>query len=304
MCSASLISFNSHGRNPFLVSNSPQPNSISYDRLKMLSAFSLTVAWHCCQKTNQTRRHIPMNKLLLVVVLMLGTSICFTGCTGNSPTADKAKQEGKETSEGKKEKEQPDKVLVFAELASNPKVAFKDRKEAVELLGRMGSKAKNAVPNLIKAFEDDKSDQFKPFVAKTLSQIGTDAKDAVPALVKHSQSWKPSLNNDTVESAHDLAGKLADGMAWDNRGLSFLSTAEALWRIDQKVELSILIGAIRHGSPKDKVTALKLLGEIGPRAKTAVPIISSCKHSASYEVRDAAEDALKKIAPSGTTKDK
>lgn len=245
-----------------------------------------------------------MNKLLLIIVLMLGTSICVTGCTSNNSTAEKAKQDGKETSEGKKVKEQPDKVLVFAEVASNPKTDVRDRKEAVELLGKMGPKAKNAVPHLIRAFEDDKSDQFKPSVAKTLAQIGPDAKEAVPALVKHSQSWKPSQNNDAVESANDLAGKLADGMAWDNRGSSYLSTAEALWRIDQKIDLPLLIGAIRHGTPKDKVTALKLLEEIGPQAKTAVPVIMTCKYSASYELRDAAENALKKIDPAGTTKDK
>lgn len=264
-----------------------------------------------------------MNKLLLVVVLMIGASICVIGCTGNT---EQAKQDGKETSQGKKEKEQPDKVLVFAELASNPKVAFKDRKEAVELLGRMGSKAKNAVPNLIKAFEDQTlvesgqappadvgedllgraslTSELKASIAKTLGQIGPDAKDAVPALVKHLQSWKPALNYDTVESANDLAGKLADGMAWDRRGMSYLTTAEALWRIDKKVELSIFSGAIKLGNPKEQVAALKLLGEIGPQAKSVVPIISSCKYSASYEVSSAAEDALKKIDPAGTTKDK
>ena len=49
-----------------------------------------------------------MNKLLLVVVLMTGTSIFVTGCTGNSPTTDKAKQDSKEKAEEKKDKELPE----------------------------------------------------------------------------------------------------------------------------------------------------------------------------------------------------
>src|SRR4051812_38429212 len=98
-----------------------------------------------------------MNKLLHALVLMLVASIYLTGCTNNSATNDKAKQDGKDTSQAKKdkEKEPEDKVKVFSEVASNPKAAFRDRKEAVELLGSMGPKAKNAVPNLVKAFEDE-----------------------------------------------------------------------------------------------------------------------------------------------------
>jgi hypothetical protein len=44
-----------------------------------------------------------MNKLL-ALMLILGVSISVTGCTGNSPMTNKAKQDGMDTSQAKKEK--------------------------------------------------------------------------------------------------------------------------------------------------------------------------------------------------------
>jgi hypothetical protein len=267
-----------------------------------------------------------MNKLLFGLVVILGASICVTGCTGNSPTSDKAKQDGKDTGQAKKdkEKEPEDKVKVFAEVASNPKASFADRKEAVEFLGRMGPKAKNAIPNLIKAFEGEtlvetgqgqapnvgedlldrryKTAEFRVSIARTLGQLGPDAKDAVPALTKRLQSWKPS------EGGDPKAAELGDSLIWGTmgRGKEYLATAEALWKIEKKAESVVptLTLAAKYGDEKDQVTALNLLGEIGPQAKSAVPVISSRSSSASADVRFAADEALKKIDPSAKSKDK
>jgi HEAT repeat protein len=257
-------------------------------------------------------------------VLILGAALCVAGCTGNSPTSDKAKQDGKDTGQAKKENEPEDKVKVFGEVASNPKVAFRDRKEAVELLGNMGPKAKNAVPNLVKAFEDETlvesgpgassnsgedllgrselTSKLRVSIARTLGQIGPDAKEAVPALTKRLQSWKSSGGSDA--QAAELGDRLLWGMS--GRGKVYLATAEALWKIEKKAESVVptLTLSAKYGDDQEQVTSLKLLGEIGPEAKSAVPVISSCRSSASADVRFAAEEALKKIDPSATSKDK
>lgn len=264
-----------------------------------------------------------MNKLLLALVLMICASVCLTGCTGSSPTGDKAKQDGKDTSQAKKEKEPEDKVKVYAEVAGNPKAAFRDRKEAVELLGSMGPKARNAVPDLVKAFEDETlvesgpgassnsgedllgrselTSKLRVSIARTLGQIGPDAKDAVPALAKRLQNWKPSGGD---AQGADLSDRLLWGMS--GRGKVYLATAEALWKIEKKAEsvVPMLTLSAKYGDDQDQVTALKLLGEIGPEAKSAVPVISSCRNSATFEVRTAAEEALKKINPSATSSGK
>jgi hypothetical protein len=260
-----------------------------------------------------------MNKFqLLALVLTLCASVCLTGCNQTGKT-DQAKQDGKDTTQAKKdkEKEPDDKVKVFAEVASNPKASFKDRKEAVELLGNLGPKAKNAVPNLVKAFEDETlveagqgasedllgrselTSKLRVSIARTLSQIGPDAKDAVPALTKRLQSWKPSSGSDAEAAA--LSDRLAWGMS--SRGKVYLATAEARWKIEKKAEsvVPMLTLSAKYGDDQDQVTALKLLGEIGPEAKSSVPVISSCRSSASADVRLAAEEALKKIDPSATS---
>jgi hypothetical protein len=46
-----------------------------------------------------------MNKLLLALVLLVGTSICVTGCTSNNATNDKAKQENRDTTKAEKPKQ-------------------------------------------------------------------------------------------------------------------------------------------------------------------------------------------------------
>ena len=255
-----------------------------------------------------------MNRLLLALVLILGACVCVTGCTGNSPTNDKAKQDGKDTSQAKKdkEKEPEDKVKVFAEVASNPKASFADRKEAVELLGRMGPKAKTAVPNLVKAFQDEsipESSQLKIAVATSLGQLGSDAKDAVPAFVAELKKWKPALRDDEVPSPlkastpNEFSRSLADSLAWNEYRPVCLTTADALWLIDKNAAapnlVPILIAVIRYEeNAQVQVLALNRLAEIGPQAKAAVPIILPRRASASAEVRAAAENALKKIDPS------
>lgn len=253
-----------------------------------------------------------MNKPLLALVLVLVASICLTGCTGNNSTNDKAKQDGKDKAQAKKEKEPEDKVKVFAEVASNPKTAFRDRKEAVELLGSMGPKAKNAVPNLVKAFQDEsipESSQLKIAVAKALGRLGPDAKEAVPALVAELKKWKPALRDDEVPSPlkastpNELSRSLADSLAWNEYRPVCLTTADALWLIDKNAAapnlVPILIAVIRYEeNTQVQVLALNRLGEIGPQAKAAVPVILPRRNSASADVRIAAEEALKKIDPS------
>lgn len=70
---------------------------------------------------------------------------------------------------------------VLREPASNP-----SRIHAVVALGKMGTEAKEAVPDLIKMLDEDasKAGPIRFHAAMALGQIGSEAKRAVPALVK------------------------------------------------------------------------------------------------------------------------
>jgi HEAT repeat protein len=58
-----------------------------------------------------------------------------------------------------------------------------DRLQAIQVLARMGSDAKEAVPHLIPLLEDP-DERIRKAATRTLGRIGPDAAEAVPALMK------------------------------------------------------------------------------------------------------------------------
>src|SRR5262249_44133610 len=104
-------------------------------------------------------------------------------------------------------------------------------------------------------------------------EIGPAAKTAVPALKR---------------------------IAGDRENFARLVAVQALAKIDppQTVELVPgLLELLRDETNYGRPFVAQTLGELGPRAKDAVPLLLAAQNSDDSQLRDAATEALKKISP-------
>jgi HEAT repeat protein len=114
-----------------------------------------------------------------------------------------------------------------------------------------------------------------------LGEIGPSAAAALPALTRILQSPRGSLGNE-----------------WRR-----ILAVRAIWRIDQKAEsvLPALRDALNSKDEFQCVMAAKILGEMGPPAKSLVPELLEAR-KVSLAIRREVNDALKKIDPEALIK--
>jgi hypothetical protein len=124
---------------------------------------------------------------------------------------------------------------------------------SAEALGYAGPEAEPAIPALILLLNDPKSavridDDIRPTASKALGEIGPKAKAALPAL-------RNLLTN--------------------NDAYLRIVTAVAIWRIDGDVTntLPVLIQGLTQVDEGSKGEVADGIGEMGPRAKAAVPAL-------------------------------
>jgi HEAT repeat protein len=137
-------------------------------------------------------------------------------------------------------------------------------------LGGIGPKAAKGVPELLKLLRDESS-YARWAAAKALGEIGGSATSATPAL-----SIALHDSNDNVR----------------------LAAALALWRVgrDSKEPVRVLTDlAKRSALPDAQVSAIRALGEIGPPAKAAVPMLEGLLKSNKLQLISA--EALCQIDP-------
>jgi HEAT repeat protein len=164
-----------------------------------------------------------------------------------------------------------DAVILMTEvLTKEPDANVRVRRAALEVLGRCGRTAQSAAPLLARCLKD-KDAEVRIAAAAALAQIGPDAKIA-------------------------LAG-LREALKDENKFVR-CQAMEALGRLGSDAVEAIpdLIEALKTEKVLDaRVAAIKALGELGPLAKDAVGPLSDAAKSTQTAVRDAANDALKKI---------
>jgi HEAT repeat protein len=119
------------------------------------------------------------------------------------------------------------------------------RWKAVALLARVGARARVAVPDLTAALQDE-APSMRRSAAGALGNIGPAAGAAAPA----------------------LTALLGD----EDRGVG-VEAARALWRIDRGREAVAFLVRACAGEGEPRVRAIKALGEIGPEAGRAVPVL-------------------------------
>jgi HEAT repeat protein len=144
------------------------------------------------------------------------------------------------------------------------------RKEAAKTLGAIGKKAEAAAADLSKALQDKDVD-VRIQAAASLGQIGPGAAGALPELIKAVKDKDKAVR---CEAIHTL-GRL---------GKNALTAIPELLKVLKDEEV-----------PEVRLAAIQELGEFGPDAKQAVEALTIASRDGRPALREAAQEALKKI---------
>lgn len=185
---------------------------------------------------------------------------------------------------------------------------------AISALSSMGS---DAVPGLVELYRNGKNGAYS-MAARGLMKQGTKAAAAVPVLMADLDS--DSANRTALaaltlgcigESAKVAVPRLTE-LIHDEEAQVRLRAAEALWRLDRqtKAVLPVMVAELKiwakepnallglttdgQGQSRQQVAA-QVLGEIGPAAKEAVPLLQKMLRSSYETQKEAAAKALKRI---------
>jgi HEAT repeat protein len=201
-------------------------------------------------------------------------------------------------------------VLVKAakEFLSDDKPAI--RRKAIEVLGRVGPPAKDAVPDLAAALGNEAvlelaaADPQRSFpVARALVAIGGD--DVGPALVKALASDKLLVRWEAVmglafmgRKAKPAEDELHKTMK-DKYAAVVIASAFALIRsgADPQKPLDVLDKGLHHTLTSVRLKAIEAVGQLGPRAASLAQWVE--RILAHKELGPAALEALVKLGPEG-----
>jgi HEAT repeat protein len=215
-----------------------------------------------------------------------------------------------------------DVTKLVADLKSNDADV---RRAAAKEIGEMGPDAKSASPALLNALKKDKDLFVRRFAAQALGDVEADPKTAVPALAA---VLKETDKKELVEAAVTSLGKMGPtavpalidavkskdaaptkgkpkkkGPAPDDpTALVRTKAIEALGNIGAKAKpaVPVLITALRD--PSVRAEAAEALGNIGPDAKDAIPALrdaaSAKGNKKDKNFKQAVNVAIKKIQAS------
>jgi len=189
------------------------------------------------------------------------------------------------------------------------------RLAAMEILGTIGGKAKAALPDMVKALADP-DDTFQSDAAVAIAGFGADAADAVPDLNKllEKATTAPGTRYAAAyalgrigAAAKPALAKLRELAATEDELLATVAVWAAL-KIDP-ADSSLFASAVprlrkalRSGEEIVRLEAAVALGDIGPDAKPALPILELvAEDDPLSSVREAAEQAIAKISAANAT---
>jgi HEAT repeat protein len=176
---------------------------------------------------------------------------------------------------------------------------------AVDALSRV-SPASISVPVLLKALrrEQDRKDvSVAGAILQTLGKIGPEAAPAIPALV---ETYNAANEHERASAMLALGGigpsagvalptilKATNDPFWGVRGTALESLI--MIKADPDVVIRLLISALRDKQGWVQKTAAEGLGQLGPRAKAAVPALEAAIADSSFPQPAAAKSALTSI---------
>jgi HEAT repeat protein len=147
------------------------------------------------------------------------------------------------------------------------------RKEIVKSLGGMGTAAAPAASAILKLLHDDNA-EIRQAAALGLSKIGPEASTALPELLKAARDRDKSVRCHAIHAIGSL-GKPA------------MSAIPELIEILRKDEVADV-----------RVAAIEELAAFGPDAKAAIDALNTAARDGRPAIREAAQEALKKIQQS------
>lgn len=170
--------------------------------------------------------------------------------------------------------------------------------------------AQSAGARLLAGLLKDEDEQVRRSAASALMMCGPSAKVAVPQLLEVLQGNDRNLQTVAVDRLGALgtnaveAIPMLEKMLATSSGLDRLAVAQALWKITRRAApvLPVLIEALEikgtnYAYAWPSVSTARILGEIGPEAKAAVPVLSRLLEASELEARVAAAAALARISP-------
>jgi HEAT repeat protein len=186
----------------------------------------------------------------------------------------------------------------------------KIRKLAAWGLGSIGPGAKEAVAALVQTLKDPE-DEVRESAAWALGKIGPDARAATPALIEATKTDAHGLVAEALGRIGPDAKAAAPTMVTlleQAQAPTKIKAALAHWRItgQEAIAVTVLTVALMDEDSTVRCDAADALGEIGPKAKTAVPalraLLQRVKGGNHIQDRQAALQALKRIDPQAAKK--
>jgi HEAT repeat protein len=193
------------------------------------------------------------------------------------------------------------------------------RRAAAKGIAEMGPDAKSAAPALLDVLKKDKDLFVRRFAAQALGDVEADPKTAVPALAA---VLKESDKKELVEAAVTSLGKMGPtavtplidavktksapaakgkkpAVAPDGTALVRTKAIEALGNIGAKAKPAVPVLIEALNDPNVRTEAAEALGNIGPDAKAALPALKDAVgakgNKKDKNFKQAVDVAIKKI---------
>ena len=185
------------------------------------------------------------------------------------------------------------------------------RSAALMGLAEYGAAAKETVPRIV-ALLEAKNHGTAMMAAAALGDLGTNAASAIPALVKALDSPEDDLRHNAANAlgkfgpAARPAIPALEKLLRHSSGMEQENAAVSLWRLDGRTDVvPILIDSLKSQGTWDPLErqnpngvrsfAVSQLGEIGPPAKAAVPLLQQMLQTADPNLRAIIQRALTRI---------
>jgi HEAT repeat protein len=194
-----------------------------------------------------------------------------------------------------------------------------DRLRAAHTLGGLGDTARVAVPALVKTVLHDRDSEVREEAAHALGGVGRGERRAVQALVV---ALRDPEQNVRLRAACSLARQ------GDARGMPVLAATLLGWRPGPYLPIlgrasALVFGPLLNGTVELNVgselhyclwrlhvewddnawqrkRAAEALGELGPKARGATPMLRSALHDPHWCAREAAAKALEQVMKKGS----
>ncbi len=177
----------------------------------------------------------------------------------------------------------------------------------VRILGKIGAKSPEAISLLVKTMVDG-NQRLRLAAIRSLGEIGPPAKNALPFLVESLVDRNQLVRKATAKSLSQIDPNWTTNGEMGEAIRSFLDRLKQTGeRGEIAAEAFVLVGAasvpvlVRGLTEGDRVlreASATTLGQLGEAGKEAIPALTqAAKEDGHRWVREAAEDALKKIGP-------